>query len=125
MTSKRLLVIDDEPAFGKLIENVAIDLGYDVTVTTDARTFMAAYETVQPNVIVLDIVMPDMDGNELILWLAGRNYAEEMVVITGYSPDYAANAKTLAEFKGLRHVVTLHKPVELDELRRALTGKDA
>lgn len=125
MTGKRLLVIDDEPAFGKLVENVAIDLGYDVTVTTDARTFMAAYETVRPNMVVLDIVMPDMDGNELILWLAGKNYAEEMVVITGYSPDYAANAKTLAEFKGLRNVVTLHKPVELDELRRALTGGDA
>ena len=125
MTDKRLLVIDDEPAFGEFVENVAIDLGYQVTVTTDARAFMAAYETVKPTTIVLDMVMPDMDGNELILWLAKQHYAEDLVVITGYSPDYAANAKTLAEFKGLRHVVTLHKPVELDELRGALTRERA
>lgn len=123
MTENRLLIIDDEPAFGKMVENVALDLGYDVKVTTKARDFIDAYETFKPTIIVLDIVMPDMDGNELILWLAQRHYAENLVVITGYSPDFAANAKTLAEFKGLRQVVTLHKPVELDELRATLKGK--
>ena len=121
MTDKRLLVIDDEPAFGKLVENVAIDLGYQVQVATTARDFKAAFESFKPTIIVLDIVMPDMDGNELILWLTEHDYSAELVVITGYSPDYAANAKALAEFKGLREVVTLHKPVEIEELRASLS----
>lgn len=69
MSEKRLLVVDDEPEFGELVRQVAAGLGYEVRVTTNGRAFQSAYQELQPTVIVMDMVMPEMDGNELVLWL--------------------------------------------------------
>jgi response regulator of citrate/malate metabolism len=43
--------------------------------------------------------MPDIDGNELVLWLVEQHCAADVIIITGYHPDYAVNARLLAEFK--------------------------
>ena len=123
MNEKRLLVVDDEPEFGEFVRKVATDIGYDVRVTTNGRAFQAAYQELQPTTVVLDMVMPEMDGNELVLWLMQQGYASELIIITGYSPDYAKDAKLLAEFKGLRSVSTLNKPVRLAKLRAVLGGE--
>ena len=67
MHDKRLLICDDEPAFGRFVRNVAEDLGYEVRGTTDGRAFMEAYKSFKPTLIVLDMIMPGMDGNEIVL----------------------------------------------------------
>lgn len=121
----RLLVCDDEPAFGRFVRNVAEELGYAVCVTTDGRDFIDAYDSFRPTTVVLDMIMPGMDGNELVLWLAQQKSTARLIIITGYTPDYATHAKILAEYKGLRPVTTLHKPVELDQLRAALMPESA
>ena len=120
MSIKRLLVVDDEPEFGELVRKVATGLGYDVRVTTHGREFQAAYQEIAPTTIVMDMVMPEMDGNELVLWLMEQGYAAHLIIITGYSPDYARDARVLAEFNGLRSVSTLTKPISLAKLREAL-----
>ena len=120
MHDQRLLICDDEPAFGRLIKNVAEELGYVVCVTTDGYAFIDAYDSFKPTIIVLDMIIPGMDGNELVLWLADKRCSARLIIITGYTPDYATHAKVLAEYKGLRPVITLHKPVEISELRAAL-----
>lgn len=63
MQDKRLLICDDEPAFGRFVKNVAEDLGYEVEVTTTWQAFMQAYLTFSPTTVVLDIVMPGMVGS--------------------------------------------------------------
>jgi CheY-like chemotaxis protein len=88
-------------------------------VTTDGRAFIEACNSFQPTVI-LDMIMPGMDGNEIVLWLAKQRCTARLIIITGYPPDYAAHAKVLAEYKGLTPVTTLHKPIEVSELRAAL-----
>ena len=67
------------------------------------------------------MVMPEIDGNELILWLVKEECNADIIIITGFSPDYAVNARILAEFKGLRSVRTLSKPVSVAQLRKILT----
>ena len=123
MVDKRLLVIDDEPRFGRFVKNVAAGLGYEVCVTTDAHSFMRAFDQFQPTTIVLDMIMPEMDGNELILWLADQQCSARLIIITGYSPDYATHAETLAKHKGFASVTTLHKPVDITKLRATLTSE--
>ena len=118
---KRLLIVDDEPDFGEFARRVAQDLDYEVVVTTNSRSFQKSYAEFQPTLIMLDMVMPDMDGNELLLWLLQQNYAAGLIITNGYSPDYAQEAKTLAEFNGLHTVITLTKPVRLTDLRAILT----
>lgn len=120
---KKLLICDDEPAFGRFVKHVAEDLGYTVCVTTEASAFIDSYSNFGPTMIVLDMIMPGMDGNELILWLAQQKSTARLLIITGYYPDYAAHAKVLAEYKGLRPVVTLSKPIELEQLRAALSAE--
>ena len=122
MSEKRLLVVDDEPEFCELVRKVATDLGYEVLVATNGRTFQDAYLALQPTMIVMDMVMPEMDGNELVLWLVEQHYAADLIIITGYNPDYAKDARLLAEFKGLRSVVTLTKPIRIARLREALVS---
>src|SRR5512144_2336793 len=122
---KRLLICDDEPAFGRFVKNVAEELGYAVCVTAEGRAFMEAYESFEPTTIVLDMIMPGMDGNELVLWLAQQKSRARLIIITGYTPDYAAHAKVLAEYKGLRPVTTLHKPIEVSELRAVLGSQES
>jgi CheY-like chemotaxis protein len=120
MNTGRLLICDDEERFGRFVQRVAVELGFDVEVTSSAAEFIAVYDTFRPTMIVLDMIMPDMDGNELILWLAKRRCPADLIICTGYNPDYASNAKILAEFKGLKSVTTLRKPVSVALLRKAL-----
>lgn len=124
MCSKRLLIVDDEPRFASFVGKVAAPLGYDVEITTNGRDFQKAYQKNKPDTIVIDMVMPEIDGNELILWLVKQECDAHILIITGFSPDYAVNARILAEFKGLRSVQTLSKPVSVVRLRTILTGFD-
>lgn len=122
MCSKRLLIVDDEPRFAAFVGKVAGPLGYDVQITTNGRDFQKAYQEKKPDTIVIDVVMPEIDGYELILWLVQQKCDANIIIITGFSPDYAVNARILAEFKGLSSVRTLSKPVSVARLRMILSG---
>ena len=124
MSKRRLLICDDEPAFGRFVKTVAEDLGYEVCATVDGKAFIEAYGGFEPTVIILDMIMPGMDGNEVVLWLAKQQCTARLIIITGYTPDYAAHAKVLAEYKGLRPVITLSKPIDVSELRAVLGSEE-
>jgi CheY-like chemotaxis protein len=122
MKEKRLLIVDDEPKFAAFVQKVAIGLGFEVEVTHHGTDFQREYELQRPDVVIIDMVMPDIDGNELILWLANKHCDSDVIIITGYNPDYAINARLLAEFKGLRPVKSLSKPVSVQQLRKVLSN---
>lgn len=124
MTARRLLIVDDEPRFAAFVERVAQRMGFEVEVTAHGRDFKASYLRRTPDVVVIDMVMPDIDGNELVLWLVEQGCTANIIIITGYHPDYALNARLLAEFKGLRSVQTLSKPMDVVRLREALSQAD-
>jgi CheY-like chemotaxis protein len=120
-SAKRLLVIDDEPAFGSFVKEVAEGMGYDVRVTAKADEFADTYESFDPTVIVLDVVMPEVDGIELVQWLAQEKCKAKIIIVTGYNPHYADAAKRLVSAGDLPSVMTLTKPVSLADLRGALS----
>jgi CheY-like chemotaxis protein len=119
MAARQLLVIDDEADFMEFVRLVAEELGFKVTKATRAVEFQAAYDRAEPDVIVLDIVMPEVDGIELIQWLMEKECRARVVVVTGFSPDYGKAAALLGATRGLE-VTTLGKPVKLADLREAL-----
>jgi DNA-binding response OmpR family regulator len=122
MIAKRLLVIDDEPDFGASVRLVAERLGFEVEVTTRARDFMTAYDAFDPTVIILDMIMPDMDGIELVQWLVSVRSTARIIIISGFSPTYAKSAATLGAAKGLLSISRLVKPVSLAILTATLTS---
>jgi DNA-binding response OmpR family regulator len=120
MAAPRLLVVDDEPRFGEFVGKVAVDAGFEVEVTTNGHDFQARYPVFQPTAVVVDLIMPEIEGIELVQWVAERDTPAHLIVVTGYSPEYASLAKMLGEAKGLPSVTTLIKPVRVSVLRGAL-----
>ncbi len=121
MDQMRLLIADDEPQFAEFVRKVATDLGYSAEVSLDGGAFKAAFDQLDPSVVVLDMVMPEVDGFELIQWLVENKRAPKIILISGFNPSYTKVAKTLGESRGLPSVTTLRKPVRLADLREALT----
>lgn len=122
MAVGRLLVVDDDPGFGELVRKLGVKLGFEVEVTNNGEAFMRMYDSFDPSVVMLDMIMPHIEGIELIEWLGERGADAHIIVVTGFSQRYAALAKMLAEAKGLRFVASLSKPVTLNDMQAALTG---
>jgi CheY-like chemotaxis protein len=117
----RVLILDDEPDFVAYVQRVAEDLGHDAHGTTRAAEFKRAFDRFHPSLIVLDMVVPEMDGFELSRWLAQQGYAGRLLLVTGYTPHYATGARAIAQAHGLDDVRTLKKPVRLNDLKSALS----
>ena len=120
MPAKRLLVMDDEADFCEIVRISATTLGYDVTVLTDPNEFKATCRHLKPDIIVLDVVMPKIDGVELLRCLGEQESAAKIIVITGFNLLYAEMAAKLGAQYGLGPIQTLTKPVRVDDLRAAL-----
>ena len=120
MTVGRLLIVDDQPAFANFVARVGREMGYEVETANHADEFIAAYPRFDPDLIVLDVVMPDRDGVELIRWLAGQHCRARIIVASGYNPSYARMTKLIGTAMGGLTITTLAKPVPLAALRAAL-----
>jgi putative two-component system response regulator len=65
MTSKaRVLVVDDEEANRRLMKALLVPLGYEVTAVSDGQEALASVSTAAPDIILMDALMPRMDGLE-------------------------------------------------------------
>lgn len=120
MSEKRLLVIDDEPDFCRFVEQVAHGLGYEVTVCDEPLHAIASYERSRPTDIVLDVIMPDVEGVQIVRELAQRGSQARIVLVSGYDPWFIDLGRTLGEASGLGRIECLTKPVKLDRLRAVL-----
>ena len=120
MRTERLLVVDDMPAMCRLIGSIAADAGYRVETTSNAVDFKAAYESFRPTVIVLDLLIPDEDGIELLWYLHRKNYDGAIVIISGATKTMHIAAQTMA--KGLRLCVadSFAKPFNVEKLHDSL-----
>jgi CheY-like chemotaxis protein len=89
-------------------------------VCTRSVDFRRVYAEFGPTHIVLDVVMPDVDGIEIMQWLAAQGATAKVILTTGYNPKYARMAGMFGTEGGVQMVDTLTKPVRLADLRAAL-----
>ncbi|MDQ4054854.1 MAG: response regulator [Actinomycetota bacterium] len=106
----RVLVVDDEP---QILRALRINLrarGYEVTTAADGREALAAAAALQPDVVVLDLGLPDIDGVDVIIGL--RSWTNvPILVLSGRS---GSSDKVEALDAGADDYVT--KPFGMDEL---------
>ena len=117
---RRLLAVDDDAAILRLVDRIATDLGFSVESLGKSDLFRETYLRFQPTVVVLDIFMPDVDGIELILWLAEIGSPAHVIATSGSNPSYMAMASELGQQRGALKVSQLAKPFAIGKLREAL-----
>ena len=106
----RALVIDDEPQIVRALRVNLRARGYDVEAAPDATTGLALAAKRPPDVVILDLGLPDMDGSEVIAGLRGWTTAP-IIVLTGRTDQ---PQKIAALDAGADDYVT--KPFDIEEL---------
>ena len=115
MTAPKLIVVDDEPDIAEIVAEVAETVGYEVSMTTCAADFQATYVKIKP-----DIVIPDVDGTELLAWLASQKDKVRIILMSGYDGKYLESANLLGSARGNNIVATVTKPFNFNDLKEIL-----
>ena len=75
-------MVDDEPEVRQLMEHFLVDRGHEVRIVENGRLALAALDTFTPDVVLLDMHMPEMDGLETLKRLAARAPSLPVIMIT-------------------------------------------
>ncbi|WP_457555300.1 response regulator transcription factor [Candidatus Pyrohabitans sp.] len=103
----RVLCVDDDPGFLEMLKTLLKKRGYDVLLAGSGMEALSLLEETLPDVILLDIMMPGMDGWETLRRIRERGCRVPVIVLTVlYEPEY--REKSLAA--GADAVIP--KPVE-------------
>lgn len=112
----RILIVDDTPALLDVVRRCLEEEGYRVQTCLESRHAVALASADPPDVIMLDVVMPEVSGWEVLAELRqdARFQRTPVIVCTAYVTEALGR---LAELKGPdQHLGLLPKPFELDEL---------
>ena len=117
----KVLVIDDEPAIVRFVVWAAERAGFEAEGTASAQEFQKSYEAEEPAIIVMDLIMPDMDGIELMNWLSSRGCSSSIILLSGYDGRYMDTAHRLMTDMGRLNVAeTIRKPTDAANIEAAL-----
>jgi DNA-binding response OmpR family regulator len=120
MPQPRLLLIDDEPALAEYLANAARTVGFEPIITERDTDFREAFVANRPEMVALDLGMPDMDGVELTRFLADQKYRGPVLIVSGFDRRVLESAFRLGEALGLNMAGPVEKPVRIDELEELL-----
>ena len=122
-TALRILVLDDEPFMLKLLNHMLDKLGFSLVTTCDSGR--GALEWIdhpssQPDLILLDLNMPEMDGVEFMRHLVERRYVGSIILISGEDERMLQTAEKLVKAHKIPALGHLRKPVNPKELSALL-----
>src|SRR5438105_8738406 len=88
----RVLVVDDDPPLRRMLERTMVAEGFDVTVAVDGGAALVAAERAAPDVIVLDVAMPGLDGLAVCRRLRAKGLPTPILMLTARDavPDRVA-----------------------------------
>jgi DNA-binding response OmpR family regulator len=110
-----ILVVDDEPQIRDLLKRFLSLRGYKVRVASDGQQALTMVEQEAPQLIVLDVYMPGINGVEVLRQLRRKKFTGGVILLTGSQDD-----KLLQEALDLGSVDVMGKPVDLERLALAI-----
>jgi signal transduction histidine kinase/ActR/RegA family two-component response regulator len=119
---RRVLVVDDNADAADSLRMLLEFVGHEIAVASDGRSAIESVVAWQPEVALIDIGLPDLDGYEVVTRLRAMNLTARplLVALTGYGQPEDRMRALAAGFD-----VHLTKPVDVDELTRILDWKGA
>jgi two-component system, OmpR family, response regulator MprA len=95
----RVLVVDDDPPLRRMLARTLAAEGYEVTVAADGGAALVAAERSAPDVIVLDVAMPDLDGLAVCRRLRSKGLPTPILMLTARDavPDRVAGLEAGAD----------------------------
>jgi EAL domain-containing protein (putative c-di-GMP-specific phosphodiesterase class I) len=116
----RVLILEDDPDVGRAIRMVATGSGHQARVVSQPAQFFSALEEWQPTHIALDLVMPEMDGIQILAELRARKCTVAIIITSGMGTRVLDAAGRGAREHGLNIVGLLAKPFAPAALRALL-----
>ena len=111
-----ILVVDDEVGIRALLSEILADEGHTVEVAEDAARARASRERARPDLVLLDIWMPDVDGITLLKeWGAAGLLTMPVIMMSGHG-----TIDTAVEATKFGAMAFLEKPITLQKLLRAV-----
>lgn len=109
--AKSILVVDDEPVIRALLSKFLTQQGYRVHTAPDGPAALALVRKEPPQLVILDIYMPDMNGVEVFRRLRAQGYQGGVITLTA-----SQDARLLQEMLELGSADVVGKPVDLNRL---------
>ena len=112
----RVLVVDDEPMICQLLKDVLGDEGHHVDTVSSGEEAVIKLRDTRYDFVITDLMMPGMNGIQVIETVKQLDPETEVVVMTGY-----ASLNTAVECMKLGAADYLNKPINIDEIRIIIT----
>ena len=113
----QVLIVDDEPAICEVLRDIVTDLGYAAHVAGTAARALELVAVCRPEVVLLDLSLPDMRGDALLEKIRETDPRVGVVIVTGDTD--VERAKDLLAHGAVAYVA---KPFHLDGLARVLAA---
>jgi DNA-binding response OmpR family regulator len=114
---KRILIVDDETELSDMVQLRLLADGYDVFIAKDGFEAMDKAEAYHPDLILLDLMMPDMNGHQVCQALRSNPQTSDIsiIMLTAKNQRYD---KVKAKERGVRDYVV--KPFEMADLEKRI-----
>jgi CheY-like chemotaxis protein len=117
-----ILRVEDDPACATMLRAALNHFGHPVVHAADGREALRLYEPQTTRLVIADLLMPEMDGMELIVKLHAREPSVRVIAMTGGGRQGKSEAFLyLRMAERLGAVKTLAKPFPLEDLRQVVS----
>ncbi len=120
----RLLAVDDDVTSAELIVRVAERCGYEGFATSDSRGVTNLANALQPDVMAIDVNMPNIDARGLLELLSEAGYKGHIFIASGSDPEVLRETQKFGQSKGLSIPFVMQKPLDFAQLRRNLIERE-
>lgn len=115
MESRRILVVDDEPRVREMIEFRLRLFGYDVVQAGDGREALAMAAAEQPDLVLLDVMMPEVDGFQVCSKLKQHEATKDIPVVMLTAKAEAKDVTRAFNSGAVDYVVKPYDPLVLEQ----------
>ena len=116
-----VLVLDDDPLMLEMMHELLTGCGPSTIVTeTEARQALVRLDEASPDVVICDLMLPEMDGIEFLQAAAAQGYQGKVILISALEDGVRDAAGELARALGLQVIGSFRKPLEPKQLYDAL-----